>query len=188
MLYRSFLLPLFLSLTVFNAQAENATQHFCKTPDLHDQLIERLKKKLPADYQALAEALKNNQVTEVETLFAKNPFLKNYAMSHEDGSPLDFARSLAMAEFLVGKIGFDANLCDQGGSMPSKTILSTPDRFFATPQEKQKIADYYQAREGRFAKLYYQLTRNKKVHQTACAVTVAALVLALDIYLLKSAN
>lgn len=188
MLYRSFFASFFLCTLAFGNQEKPANQSFCKTGEIQNKLLEELKKKLADDYQALMDALGANNLAKVKTLFDKNLFLKQYAAHHEQGAPLECARSKEMAQLLVEQVRFSANACDQWGEMPSKTILETPNRYFVTPQDKQEIADYYKAHEGRLPKLYYQLTRNKKVQSAVLLIVVTTFIVALDLHLLSSLN
>jgi|GEM_PF-3242170 len=141
-------------------------------------------KLLVATYDKLSDAIAINDLLTVEKLFKENPHLKNYA-HHDEGTPLHFARSKEMAELLSEKLGFDANVCDEWGELPSKTILTTKDQFFPQPQEKPLIAQYFASRETRFSKMYYQLTNNKNIHRKVTLTVTAILLLTLDCYLLQ---
>lgn len=139
---------------------------------------------LVAAYDKLSDAIATNDLSAVEKLFNKTPRLRSYA-HHNEGTPLHFARSQAMAQLLVEKIGFDTNVCDEWGELPSKTILATKDMFFTAPQEKALIAKYLASRETRFSKIYYQCKNNKNIHRKAALTATTILLLALDYYLLQ---
>ena len=142
------------------------------------------RKQLVAAYDKLSDAIATNDLSAVEALFKQNPELKNYA-HHNEGTPLHFARSIAMAQLLIEKIGFDASRCDEWGEMPSKTILATKDQFFAHVQEKALISAYLSSREKRFAKIYFQLKNNKNIHRKAALTATTILLLTFDYYLLQ---
>jgi cytochrome c2 len=139
-------------------------------------------KLLVAAYDTLSDAIAADDLTAVEKLFKETPNLKNYA-HHNEGTPLHFARSQAMTQLLVEKIGFDANICDEWGELPSQTIRATKDQFFAHPQEKPLIATYLTSREARFAKIYYQLKNNKNIHRRAAVTALTAMLIGLDYHL-----
>ena len=134
-------------------------------------------------YDKLSNAIAANDLSAVETLFNEHPRLRSYA-HHNEGTPLHFARSQAMVQFLVEKAGFDTNRCDEWGALPATTILATRDQFFPTTQEKMAIANYLKSREKRFAKIYFQLKNNKNIHRKTCAFGLATLLLGLDCYFL----
>jgi hypothetical protein len=93
-----------------------------------------------------------------------------------------------MAQLLSEKLRFDANVCDEWGELPSKTILTTKDQFFPQPQEKPLIAQYLSSHETRSSKMYYQLKNNKNFHRKIAAFALTALILITDFYLLNAAQ
>lgn len=144
---------------------------------------EEHQKLLRKAYNKLSDALAVDDLATVEKLFNTFPHLKSYA-HHNEGTPLHFARSLAMAQLLGEKFGFDSNRCDEWGNLPSTTILSTQDHFFVDAHQKALIAHYLTSREKRFAKIYYQFKYNKNLQSTVCAYGLAALLIGLDCYFL----
>lgn len=118
---------------------------------------------LVAAYDKLSDAIAANDLSAVEKLFNENPKLRSYA-HHNEGTPLHFARSQAMVQLLVKKIGFNANICDEWGELASKTILATKDQFFPNIQEKAAIIQCLTSYEKSFSKLFYQLKHNKNIH------------------------
>lgn len=139
---------------------------------------------LVAAYDKLSDAITADDLPAVKMLFNEHPRLRSYA-HHNEGTPLHFARSQTMAQFLVERIGFDTNVCDEWGELPSKTILATKDMFFTAHQEKALIAKYLASRETRFSKIYYQCKNNKNIHRKAALTATTILLLALDYYLLR---
>ena len=75
-------------------------------------------KLLVAAYDSLSDAIAADDLSTVEKLFNEHPSLKQYA-HHNEGTPLHFARSLAMAQLLTEKLGFNPNTCDEWGELPS---------------------------------------------------------------------
>jgi hypothetical protein len=138
-------------------------------------------KRLSAAYDNLSDAIAANDLTTVETLFNETPRLRKYA-HHREGTPLHFARSQAMVQFLIERLRFNPNICDEWGNMPSTTILATKDQFFTHPEEKNLIAHYLRSREKSVAKMYYQLRYNKYIQLAIATAALISFIGALDYY------
>jgi len=187
MLYRSLFIPFFFWLTAFGVvqiPTETSKDGFCSTFEIQDKIFTRMKENLASDYSALCEAIKADNSTRVKELLDENPMLKDYSERHEGGNALELVKSEKMARFLVAE-GFSSNICDRWGQLPSETVAKRHEDSFAAPNEKQAIIEYYKAREGKFAKAYYQLTRNKPLQITALLTAAIIALFSVDVYLLK---
>ncbi len=132
-------------------------------------LKELVKKERTKQYKALCKAVEADDLVQARELLQKNPNLKTFSHTNE-GTPLHFVRSLAMAKLLVNEFGFNPWSCDEFGKTALFSIMYAKKSWFINEQEGSRIVTFLWPKEEShtFNKLWNQLKANKELQIKLC--------------------